>query len=264
MCSFGKGCAGQRVLKVESLLPSKLSVFDFFTQFVSGTLLLSWGYCVILKISPFSLCPLQTLFFVVFSYLIGLIYFKIVDYISNIIHRKICCSGIDSEEGKLQCAAIPKKCCSNKKSICHFFCTALFCKNCPIDTYSSEISNKPKNGCQCSDYYTAYYRVMKAGFLDPVPVLEQQVAFIKSMLLIILLYGAYLPEQFTASCKGGFCPYRLALAFALFVSCLFVENCIQNKIYSHIWEADEYLKMIENTHCTKSTKSINKNQKIKQ
>ena len=242
---------------MENLLSSKLSVFDFFTQFVSGTLLLSWGYCVFLRISPFSLCPLQSLFFVVFSYLIGLIYFKIVDYISNIRHRKICCSGIDSKKGKFQCIDIPKKCCSDKKSICHSLCTTLFCKNCPIDTYSSKISNKPKKGCRYSDYYTAYYRVAKAGFLDPVPVLEQQVAFIKSMLLIILLYGAYLPEQFTVSCKGGFCPYRLALAFALFVLCMCVENCTQNKIYSHIWEADEYLKIILNNHKGKSKKPQN-------
>lgn len=229
---------------VDSLLSSKLSVFDFFTQFVSGTLLLSWGYCVILKISPFSLCPLQSLFFVVFSYLIGLIYFKIVDYISDIRHRKICCSGIDSKKGKLQCIDIPKKCCSDKKSICHSLCTALFCKNCPIDTYSSKISNKPKKGCHYSDYYTAYYRVAKAGFLNPVPVLEQQVAFIKSMLFIILLYGVYLPEQFAVFCEENCCVCRIALSVVLCVLCLIVENGIQKKIYSHIWEADEYLKRI--------------------
>ena len=141
---------------MDSLLPSKLSVFDFFTQFVSGTLLLSWGYCVILKISPFSLCPLQKLFFVVFSYLIGLIYFKIVDYTSDIIHRKICCSGTELDHSKLHCNTIPNKCNSEKKRIRHFIFTTFFCKNCPIDTYSSKISNKPKSGCQYSDYYTAY------------------------------------------------------------------------------------------------------------
>ncbi len=242
---------------MDSLLPSKLSVFDFFTQFVSGTLLLSWGYCVFLRNSPFSLCPLQKLLFVVFSYLTGLIYFKIVDYTSDIMHRKICCSGTELDHSKLHCNTIPNKCNSEKKRIRHLIFTTLFCKNCPIDTYSSKISNKPKSGCQYSDYYTAYYRVAKAGFLNPVPVLEQQVAFIKSMLFIILLYGAYLPEQFTVSCKGGFCPYRLALAFVLFVLCMCVENCIQNKIYSHIWEADEYLKIILNSHKGKSKKQQN-------
>lgn len=228
---------------MESFLSSKLSVFDYFTQFVSGTLLLSWIYCFLGGINPFSLCPLQKLLFVVLSYLIGLIYFKIVDFISNIRHRKKCCSGTEPSIGKLQCSIIPKKCSSGKKCICHFIYTTLLCKNCPIDTYSSKLSNRPKSGCQCSDYYIAYYRVAKAGLLDPVPVLEQQVAFIKSMLFIILLYGVFLPEQFMVFFREGIC-FRIALAVALFVVCLFVEKCIQDKIYSHIWEADEYLKLI--------------------
>jgi hypothetical protein len=56
-----------------------------------------------------------------------------------------------------------------------------------------------KNGKYLKEYYKAYYSLMKNNYLNSIPVLEAQVAFIRNMLIIVPIYIIIL------SCCGRNC-----------------------------------------------------------
>lgn len=95
-------------------------------------------------------------------------------------------------------------------------------------------------------YYIAYYRAMKGNPNSSIPILEAQIAFLRSILPVALLY------VFT------FCywhdnighVYCLVLFFSIviIIGCSYLMWRLQGKLHQLVWE-DEYYINLENKSC---------------
>lgn len=102
-------------------------------------------------------------------------------------------------------------------------------------------------------YYEAYYFCFERSALACIPVLEAQVAFIRNMILLLVLYGICLIAAVKCVCErvsflweGELCTCKILIILILIIValCLLFYNR-QMKIHRLIWEGEFYLRQIE-------------------
>ena len=181
---------------------SKLTLYDFLCMMVSGFLILY----------PFCRCMLQdtleSVFFFVLCYLMGIVYHKIIEYMTSPLRNIFCMI----EKGKLIA--------TNKFQ-------------------EKTFRNAPK---EKMDYYEAYYYLIKKNCLNVIPVLEAQVAFIKGVYPILLIYTICLLSN--CACLDWLTSHRCQIAVVLavlIISLPFVWYNVQMKIYEFVWEGYLYV-----------------------
>lgn len=183
---------------------SKLSLYDFFCILIAGYLTLyPFVDCYYFEWRK-DLLPLFLL-----SYLVGLVYHKIVEYFTSPLRN----NKYMIEIGK----SVAQK---------------NFKENKHIDI--------PEN----SDCYDdAYYYLMRYNCLYVIPILEAQVALIKNMYPLLIIYTICLSANSSFLGINGSCCIVLATIFAILIFTLpFVWYRIQIKIYQFVWEGYYYIK----------------------
>ena len=137
---------------------SKLTMYDMLTMLVAGFLLCS-GACLFC----WGCIPYQSILFWVISYIVGLIYHRFLDGVA------------------VNCECLR----NNPKLIAKAHAKV-----------QDENSGKLTMGSSKTDYYAAYYHLMKHNNLGSVPVLEIQAALLRNLILILGVYN------FVACCCG--------------------------------------------------------------
>lgn len=183
---------------------SKLSLYDFLTMLIPG-------FVILWFLDFFGLDAkniVNNIFIGILSYLTGLCYHKLVEWICDITHIK-------------------RNECMQKKAWNEFYKK--------IGEKESRKIPFPKN---IDKYYVAaYYKIAKNGCLMNIPILEAQEAFLRNIFLLILVTICKI-----ACCNITYYPCCLVIfLFILLALSIVTWYCIQTKIYYLVWEGDYYL-----------------------
>lgn len=178
-------------------ISSKLTLYDFLCMMVSGILIL-WPFCNCMLREE-----LECVFFFVLCYLMGIVYHKIVEQLMRPLRNVSCMI----EKGR------------------------------QIATNRFLMKTKRNAPEQKVDYYEAYYFLIRNNSLNVIPVLEAQVAFIKSIYPILLIYTISLLANcvnldWLTTCR---CQFATILA-VLIITLPFVWYTLQMKIFEFVWE----------------------------
>jgi hypothetical protein len=97
------------------------------------------------------------------------------------------------------------------------------------------------------EYYQAYYSLMAKNCLCNIPVLEAQVAFVRNLIpiniiyIIVFLHCDNALSDFVKSQLDTTFAFVIMLLF-LFVGLIYLLLKLQSKIYYLVWEGNEYLR----------------------
>lgn len=210
-------------------LSGKLSLYDFLTMLVCGFMILA-------LFVPLPSEEHQWIILIIFSYLTGLIYHRILEC----IRAKIC-----------ECKIF---------SSCQFLGTIFTSNNhCAIqkakdiiweqNDLKSQKCNKEDLKAIQDEYYTVYYSIMDKPCYSNIKLLESQEAFLRNITWIIVLYAIFMCNccnYCTCSiAKQCLLPYlnnclHIFIA-SLFIVAIFVARYYtQMKIYKLVWEGYKY------------------------
>ncbi|MDR0754696.1 MAG: hypothetical protein LBF04_04830 [Prevotellaceae bacterium] len=198
---------------------SKMTLYDMLAMVIPGFLLLMlFPFCCGCIVLSKWINDIYTgVLLVLASYIIGLIYHKAVEYLYNKTEFR------NSEK-------------HIKKQSERFY-----------DTFKKDGGKLPDEMpiSTRNDYYTAYYALMKENMLNSIPILEVQVAFIRNLLPLIVLYIIAICCCGFPYCNINSCGLAISLVvIAVILLLILIE--IRNKIYYLVWEGNEYLK--QNNH----------------
>jgi hypothetical protein len=210
-------------------ISSKITLYEFLSMMIPGFLLLLLIY---------SSCCLEhgkcyvvyehagNAFFIfalsIVSYLIGMVYHKIVEFLFSI-------AGFRNDLSNIQRMGEKVKCDYEKDGG----------RNHCITEYSRY------------NYYKAYYYLIEKKALYNIPALEAQVAFIRNILPIIPMYIIALCcydgwiSGFVESVQRNTSGLAIGL-FVIEISLIVVMHQVQQKIYYLVWEGYTYLKDLGN------------------
>lgn len=155
-------------------LTSKLSLYDFLAILLSGFLILA----LFLPNIGLEVCNdnVSVLFIAGASYLLGLIYVRILEFVLG-------------------------KCCKKKECCMLKFIKTAFCRNYEdgIVHYKNSVFNVKENNVECveneeeseniREYYTAYYSIMDKPCYSNIAILESQYAFLRNILLLVIAHA---------------------------------------------------------------------------
>ncbi len=192
-------------------ISGKLTTYDFLTMLVTGFL---WLFLFIGKVCLKD--ALSASFFLIASYLVGLIYHEIMECLFKCLrnHDKFIKKGFEKVK--------------------------------------KEVGEGPASESSKKEYLSAYYLLAKNNCLMNIPVLEAHVAFIRDMWLILFSYIvatccscptmlSVAERTFGTSYNGAF---AIIMVFLLIIS-LRVWCKKQEKISYLIWEGSYYLRKKE-------------------
>lgn len=202
-------------------LSSKLSMYDFFAILLPGFFIslllacLSRGYFHSSQNISDGIYTLIVI--VVLSYLVGIAYHKLIEYICKKLGFR------NNKEGI-------------KKQL-EVFNAWLSQSRLKADTEdNTDIMIK---------YYGAYYFLMEKNCLNSIPVLEAQFVFLRNMIPLLCIYAIMICFCQTWSCYAktlAGCPCVLIVFLLLLVGVLiYLANRIQKKIYYLVWEGYYFL-----------------------
>ena len=183
-------------------MSSKLTLYDFFCILISG-------YLIILPFIINEICDVNiSLPFFILAYLVGIVYHNIMELIWKPLRNCKCLI----EKGR----DIAKDSFNN---------------HCDTVILNPNV-----------DYYEAYYYLMRKNCLYVIPVLEAQVALIKSVFPILVLYTIYL----SANCAIINMEDDLRLFIVITLGILIVTlpcvwYIIQVKVYRFVFEGYFYI-----------------------
>lgn len=205
---------------------SKLSLYDILTMLVSG-------FLILVLFIPMPEKEYQWFFIIVSSYLIGIIYHRLLEWVRNAI---ACC-------------------CKNEKGIRIF--KTIFTSNASeaikrakekidetnYDTISDEDIKK--------EYIDTYYSVMDKPCYSNISLLETQEAFLRNITWMIFIYiivfccnssDSSIGIEFILYLKKSIshCCFCLGTMKLLFFLTLFARYQTQKKIYELVWEGAKY------------------------
>ena len=178
-------------------MTSKITLYDFFCILISG-------YLIIFPFIFNEVCDIsKSLPFFILAYLVGLVYHTIIERLYLPLRNCRCMI----EKGKDRAISSFEKHCKRTISIPNV------------------------------DYYEAYYYLMMKNCLYVIPVLEAQVALIKTIFPIIVLYAIYL----SANCSIINMEDDLRLFIVITLGILIVTlpcvwYIIQVKVYRFVFE----------------------------
>lgn len=222
---------------------AKLSLYDILTQLISGFLILA----LFIPIDVFKEnSVIEWIFLIIFSYLIGIIYHRSLEWIRSWRLIKWIRSLCDKK----------KKDSNTKDEICIFWfwiCT-IFTRNYKyaIHEASSEeekveykLNIKKCNDVNIKKYYDEYYSAMNKPAYSTISILETQEAFLRNMTWIVLFY--FCCVIFSGLENGLAMKIMLEINYAwillliILILILFARYHTQMKVYKAVWEAGKYL-----------------------
>lgn len=188
----------------------QLSLYDFLSVLLVGFLIQAPFISIE---SGTVLIFIKTTIILTFSYLIGLCWHKVMEYFMESIGLR-----------------------NNKRMIKSAYDE--ICGKCNDDNLSK--------GDEA--YYKAYYKLMKKGCLNNIPVLEAQCVFIRNaelpllFYLILLLCGCDKVVRLVAAIFGQYSVCIVAVLLAVLILVLpILWYKIQMKIYKLVWEGEYYV-----------------------
>lgn len=222
---------------MNDVLSSKLTLYDILAMLIPGAfILVIFVKCTNIQID--GLIPI--LFFITGSYLVGIVYYRIIEYLWSLTPFRNNWTDIQASFLKVY-----KGINDEQKG------NQLFDSLIKTNIYNGEKIFKDA-------YYEAYAFVQKNTYRNVVNVLESQIAFLRSLFLIVLLYFIYFSLHFTINhivCDTVIPMFFYIVALS-FIICKLLEMLIllmllpiclmQNKIYEIVWEDYEYLSRIKN------------------
>ena len=228
---------------------SKLSLYDFLAIFICGFvwLLVLCPWCVSDLCPPkggFILSVAYPLLFCVLCYLVGRVWDTLHSLFWEFI-QYLC-------ESKSSCK---KKFKYIWKFILDNVCTLFFSlfRNSKKLIYMTEqfpnLSKTIKHTeeCMMRRYYFSYYYLQSKNQLGNIPILEAQEAFLKNMILPLLIAGILLLCKCDWNLLWWVLPCKLNICCAgwffiiLAVLSIFAHARVQKKVYKLVWEGTHYL-----------------------
>lgn len=178
-------------------MTSKLTLYDFFCILISG-------YLIVLPFIFNEICDINnSLPFFILAYLVGLVYHKIIEILY-----------------------LPLRNCQYMIAKGKYKAISSFKKHCNI------VISNPK-----VDYYEAYYYLMRKNCLYVIPILEAQVALIKTVFPILFLYTIYLLANCSIVNMGDDIRLFIVITLGILIVTLpCVWYIIQVKVYRYVFE----------------------------
>jgi hypothetical protein len=213
---------------------AKLSLYDILTQLISGFLILA----LFIPIDGFKEnSVIEWIFLIIFSYLIGIIYHRSLEWIRSWRLIKWIRSLCDKKK---------------KDEICifWFWIFTIFTRNYKYAIYeaSSEeekveykLNIKKCNDVNIKEYYDKYYSAMNKPAYSTISILEAQEAFLRNLTWIVLFYLCASLRDNNIIAKeiisGISCWWILMIFFLI----LFARYQTQMKVYKAVWDAGKYV-----------------------
>ena len=188
-------------------MTSKLTLYDFFCILISG-------YLIILPFIINEICDVsKSLPFFILAYLVGIVYHRIMEIL--LLPLRNCYCMIKKGKEKAQ-----------KK----------YNENSGKTTSLSDV-----------DYYVAYYYLMRKNCLNVIPVLEAQVALIKTIYPLIIIYTIFLSAKCSIVCIDDDSRIFIVMILGLLVVTLpCIWYIIQLKVYEFVYEGFYYIQDSDN------------------
>lgn len=185
---------------------TKLTMYDMLTMLVAGFL-----WCHLFWSGTLEEQCESVLFWVV-CYIVGLIYHRLLDAVA----------------GKCKCLR------NNPKWIEKAY-----------DKIKGEHPGKLEEDFSMANYYGAYYRLMQNNCLNNIPVLEAQVALLRNLVLISVVYfiKELLPEGAWQMIKNWLeCHWGISVLWGIaLVGVILVWRFTQKKIHELVWEGSCFI-----------------------
>ena len=224
-------------------ISSKLSLYDILAMLIPGALIIFWASNVIfgndLTIDESRINPwIVGVFFTATSYLVGIIYFRLMEYLSRYVGKFI------NNPKRMKKSFDKKVRAMNSKKV---FENELFGE---LKRFKPSVDKK-QDSCKIQDiYYEAYAFVAKNTYRNYVHILESQFAFLRSMFGVVFLFLCFLPnDNFKCLIEyllpGDPMCWVLSSFLVLLIAIPFVMACIQKKIYEIVWEDYEYFHRVK-------------------
>ena len=231
---------------------SKLSLYDFLAIFVCGFvwMLVLCPWCVSDLFPPkgdFILSVAYPLLFCVLCYLVG----RVMDVLlaSFLGWIQSLCESKSSDKKK------SKSCCEN---FCEWVCDlfhSLFRNDKKLiekaeHTLYWDNVIKHTDECMMRRYYFSYYYLQSKNQLGNIPILEAQEAFLKNMILPLLIAGILLLCKCDWNLLWWVLPCKLNICCAgwffiiLAVLSIFAHARVQMKVYKLVWGGTHYLSIL--------------------
>lgn len=227
---------------------SKLSLYDFLTMFLSGSLWLfvlcpsgiltkeCWSDSIISKYYGL-ICPI---FFIV-AYLLGMIWNKVVECLSGVIKQKRCFQKFH---------IILSSFVRNNPELIREAEQRVLSQPDKKDIFTNSDNDKLRQ------YYFAYYYLQEKQSLGSIPLLEAQEAFIRNLIIPLC---AFLFVGLCLKCRlpydifhslADLIPARITLFVAvgiiiILVILMWLHHSIQMKIYELVWDGSHYISRLE-------------------
>ena len=186
----------------------KLTFYDFLSIFIPGLLLTA----LFVPIYDVEFGCFSGILLFAISYIFGLIYHKIIEYICKPI--------------------------SNHK------CLILKAREKFVGDFKNRNGKDIEKADLDTDYYAAYYKLIKHNALGSIPTLEAQFAFLRNMTLVIVAYAIAFSDcgLFSDLFHEDIITCGLQILLILFIpACLVIAYLIQKKIYHLVWEGAYYI-----------------------
>ena len=221
---------------------SKLSLYDILTQLISGFLILALFIPMPESSQENVTESYQWIFLLIFSYLIGIIYHRLLEWIRNIFDK-----GLKKCYIKLWFPTILRR--NYYKAI-----EKANKKVYNVDENGSIEINKDEINADTEIYYKTYYSIMDKPAYNTIMFLEAQEAFLRNITLIVVAYhlcyycfwieGAlyeciFILEPPSILPNWSIAPLSLILFLILI---LFARYHTQMKVYEAVWGAGKYYK----------------------
>lgn len=92
-------------------------------------------------------------------------------------------------------------------------------------------------------YYIAYYKALKGNLNTSIPILEAQIAFLRSILPIMFLYLAT-SHCWIGKLGYGYCLF-IFISIVVFIGCCVLMWHLQDKQHQLVWEDAYYADLVE-------------------
>ncbi len=208
---------------------SKLSLYDILSMVIPGAFLtLFIDRLFNMTINKWAENWINTFIFLILSYFLGIISYRIVEILLNKESLKeIRCNHIED--------IIP----NNKKVL-------LEVKRKVKEEFKCSIPNKAGENILYQYYYAYYYVLRHTNRGGVINIVESQISFLKSMTMVFIV-GAICCVLSILNSNADYNNFLLILIFVSFVFSvfviLFIIGYMQRKVYSIVWE--EYLFLTE-------------------
>lgn len=192
---------------------SKLSLYDILTQLISGFLILA------LFIPQTTSLQENFVVITIFSYLIGIIYHRSLEWIRNIIDKRW------------------NKCL--KECFIELWLKTIFTRNC------KDAIDKAKGKSECdnknlSKYYKTYCSIMDKPVYASIRILEAQEAFLRNLTWIVLFYLCASLKDNNIIAKEIISGISCWCILMIFFLILFARYQTQMKVYKAVWDAGKH------------------------